>query len=114
MPAAAPAGPSGARAALVGALAADVAGQLGPRGAGRSRGRARPIGGWAGFPRRGDAPHSGSRKPADDPMSTLVLTRGALALRKRVPALGSGTGELENLTGRGLLEHELLILDYDL
>jgi alpha-glucosidase len=31
---------------------------------------------------------------AGDPMSTLVLTRGALALRKRVPALGHGTGEL--------------------
>lgn len=27
---------------------------------------------------------------------------------------GSGTGELANLVGRGLLEHELLILDYDL
>lgn len=27
---------------------------------------------------------------------------------------GSGTGELVNLNGRGLLEHELLILDYDL
>ena len=27
---------------------------------------------------------------------------------------GSGTGELANLSGRGLLEHELLILDYDL
>ncbi len=26
---------------------------------------------------------------------------------------GSGTGELAALTGRGLLEHELLILDYD-
>ena len=27
---------------------------------------------------------------------------------------GSGTGELANLSGRGLLEHQLLILDYDL
>jgi alpha-glucosidase len=31
---------------------------------------------------------------ADDPMSTLVLTRGALAVRKAIPALGLGTGEL--------------------
>ena len=31
---------------------------------------------------------------ADDPMSTLVLTHGALAVRKAIPALGLGTGEL--------------------
>jgi alpha-glucosidase len=29
----------------------------------------------------------------NDPMSTLVLTKGALALRKRVPALGLGSRE---------------------
>ena len=27
---------------------------------------------------------------------------------------GSGTGELANLSGRGMVEHQLLILDYDL
>lgn len=27
---------------------------------------------------------------------------------------GSGTGELANMSGRGMLEHQLLILDYDL
>src|SRR4051812_1188743 len=31
---------------------------------------------------------------AEDPMSTLVLTHGALSIRKAVPALGLGTGEL--------------------
>jgi alpha-glucosidase len=49
-----------------------------------------PVEPW--LPEGPDWPELAVDRQDDDPMSTLVLTRGALALRARIPALGLGTG----------------------